>query len=205
MQKTVAINPVTSNKFVFSAFFLYLSLMDNIQFWLYLIIGAIYLISRMKKKPQSEEPQDIPSYEPEKPVKRFEQPPAKPAPTAKALTFEELLKEITEGKAESTTAEVVDYDDDLKSEEKDLEEVDYDYRKKDSIYQVYDNAKAQAFNRASLEETMKLEDTEVTYSRFKGFELEEKEDLLAKYLADLKDPEGFKKAVVMGEILNRRF
>lgn len=181
--------------------------MDNIQFWLYLIIGVIYLISRMKKKPQQpEEPQDIPSFEPEKPVKRFEQPAARPTPTAKAMTFEELLREITEGKPlESTTAEVVDYDDDLKSEEQDLEEVDYDYRKKDSIYKVYDDAKAQAFNRASLEETMKLEDTDLTYGRFKGFELEEQEDLLAKYLADLKDPDGFKKAVVMGEILNRRF
>lgn len=179
--------------------------MDNIQFWLYLIVGAIYLISRMKKKSQPEEPQDMPTYEPEKPVRRFEQPVAKPAPTAKALTFEELLREITEGKAESRPTEVVDYDDNLKEEEEDLEEADYDYRKKDTIYQVYDDAKMQAFNRASLEDTMKLEDTDVTYGRFKGFELEEKEDLLAKYLSDLKDPEGFKKAVVMGEILNRRF
>lgn len=179
--------------------------MDDFKIWFYIILGVVYLLVQLrKKKPEAEVPTDLPTYDPEKPVQQYEQPASRPTVAPKALTFEELLREITEGKEQKET-EVVDYDDDLKEEIEQVEKVNYDYQKKDSIYQVYDDAKALAFNRASLEETMKLEDTEVKFGRFKGFEMEEKENLLEKYLADLKDPEGFKKAVVMGEILNRRF
>ncbi len=70
---------------------------------------------------------------------------------------------------------------------------------------MYEQAKKQAFNRPSLEETMKVEDTVVSFGRFKAFEQEKKRDLLGEYLAELRDPEGFKKAVVMNEILQRKF
>jgi len=177
--------------------------MDNLQFWLYVIIGVIYLLSRLKKKPE-EQPKDLGDFQPTKSVRPFEQPVAKPSPT-KAVTFEELLREISEGKKAVSQPEVIDYDDQVGEEEQDLEEVDYDYRKKDKIYEVYEQAKAQAFVRPSLEETMKLEDTVVRFGKFKEFEEAEKRNLLQEYLADFKDPEGFKKAVVMSEVLRRKF
>ncbi|HEY9047792.1 MAG TPA: hypothetical protein VIN08_17920 [Ohtaekwangia sp.] len=182
--------------------------MRDFQFWLYVIIGAIYLLGRLRKKPEQQ--QDIPSGNPEKPARQFELPTAKPAPAreAKPLTFEELLKEITESKTssqEKPIQEYVDYDDVLEEEEKDLEDVEYSYRKQDNIYEVYDEAKRQAFNRPSLEETMKIEDTVVKYEKFKMFEQQQSRDLVQQYLADFKDPDGLKKAVVMSEILQRKF
>jgi hypothetical protein len=180
--------------------------MKDIQIWLYIIIGVIYFLSRLKKKPE-QQPKDIADFEPEKPVRNFEIPPARPtAAPQKGLTFEELLREISQEKTkERSQPEYVDYDDAIEEEEKDLEDVNYDYRKQDKIYEVYDEAKKQAFHRPSLEETMKVGDTDVRFGKFKVFEEETKRDLMAEYLADFKDPEGFKKAVVMSEILKRKF
>ena len=178
--------------------------MKDIQIWLYIIIGVIYFLSRLKKKPE-QQPNEMPDFEREKPVRNIEAPSAKPIATPqKALTFEELLREISE-KKEKPQPEYVDYDDSIEEEEKDLEDVNYDYRKQDKIYEVYEEAKKQAFHRPSLEETMKVTDTDVRYGKFKVFEEEAKRDLMAEYLADFKDPEGFKKAVVMSEILKRKF
>ncbi len=102
-------------------------------------------------------------------------------------------------------APYVDYDDRVTDEEQDLEGEDYDNRKKDPVHDVYEQAKKQAFNRPSLEETMKVGDTVMSYGRFKAFEQEKRRDLLGEYLAELRDPEGFKKAFVMSEILQRKF
>lgn len=176
--------------------------MDKFQFWLYVIIGIIYFVSRMRKKPE-QRPKDLGDYQPAKPV-QFDQPTAKPV-VGRPVTFEELLREITEGKSLKSEPEVVDYDDQVGKEEQDLEEVDYDYKKKDKIYEVYEQAKAQAFVRPSLEETMKLEDTVVRYGKFKEFEEGERRNLLEEYIADFRDPEGFKKAVVLSEVLRRKF
>jgi hypothetical protein len=62
-----------------------------------------------------------------------------------------------------------------------------------------------AFERPSLEETMKVEDTVVTFGKFKEFEAQKERNLAAEYLQDFGDPEGIRKAVVMSEILKRKF
>ena len=101
---------------------------------------------------------------------------------------------------------VVDYDDDLEEEEKDLEEVNYDYRKDNKVYETYEEAKKQAFFRPSLEETMKV-------GRYRCELLESlkslsgrlRTNLAAEYLKDFGDPGSIRKAVVMSEILKRKF
>ena len=188
----------------------------EIKFWIYIIVGVIYLLTRLKKKPEQTQ-DNVPDFGPKKPVRNIETTATKSP--SKALTFEELLREISESKTSTQTPTAtaspvqntrtfpkrIDYDDDLETEEKDLEEVNYDYRKKDKIYDMYDQAKADAFNRPSLEETMKVGDTDVKFGKFKEFELESRRDLMKEYLAGFRDPEGLKKAVVMSEILQRKF
>jgi hypothetical protein len=187
--------------------------MDNVQFWIYVIIGIIYLISRSRKK-QDKAPPDFPEVE---------RPSRQSGSEQKPITFEELLREITEAKEpepkqvfsppqpkavekkiEKSFPTYEDYDGNIEPEEKNLEEIPPSYRKKDRIYDVYEEAKRQAFNRPSLEETMKLEDTVVRYSRFKEFEIQESRNLLDEYTKDLNNPEGLKRMVVMAEILNRK-
>ena len=176
--------------------------MDSFQFWLYVIIGVIYLVSRARKKKADQSPGPVDASE-EKPFSSTRHEGKKP----KQLSFEELLKEITESKQQRQPMEepVVDYDENLEEEEKDLEDVEYDYRKQNKTYEVYEEAKKQAFFRPSLEETMKLQDTVVNFGKFKEFEKRAENNLAAEYLKEFHDTDSLKKAVVMSEILKRKF
>jgi hypothetical protein len=181
----------------------------DLQFWIYVIIAIIYMISRAMKKAENQ-PKDVSAPNPERQIRYDKTPPTE---KPKQLTFEELLKEITEGKQSQKPvyapvqpkAEYVDYDDQIGEEEQDLEDVNYDYKKKDKLYDVYEEAKRQAFERPSLEETMNIKDTKVQFGKFKVFEQEKQRNLLEEYTRDFQDPEGLKKAVVMSEILTRKF
>jgi len=185
----------------------------KVIFWI--IIGLIYFFTKLKKKNPSTPSPEEESYNPSQ-GRSAE--PAKPP-----ITFEELLREIQGTKTEQTEAKPVlydtpqtaldspkhsdyqDYDDDLDTEEKDLEDAGYDYKKQDTIYNTYEQAKSQAFERPSLEESMKLEDTVVKYGQFKGYQQVSHTGFLTEYIKELKDPKGFKKAFIMSEIIQRRF
>ena len=179
------------------------------KYWFYIIVGGIYLLSRILKKNGNEESKSAPA-KPQRTV--HPQPSEKP----KALTFEELLKEITEGKAAQKASQPqpqpiprayqeVDYDDDLKDEVDDLEEIGTRYPKENSVTRAYEEGKKSAFNRRSLEETLNVRNTDVRYAKFKVFEQAQERNLLEEYTSQFRDPEGLKKAVVMSEILNRKF
>lgn len=189
--------------------------MDDYKIWIYVIIGVIYVLSRLRKRPD----QSMPETRRGRPS--MDESDSRPSPPQRQLTFEELLREITEGKLPQEEKPVyqprpayvapkqqpayVDYDDDLQDEEQDLEDVDYDYSKQSEVVKTYEEAKLQAFNRPSLEETVKIEDTVAKFSKFKVFEEQKGRNLLEEYTRDLQDPEGFRKALVLSEILNRRF
>ncbi|MFZ6011923.1 MAG: hypothetical protein ACOYXT_16395 [Bacteroidota bacterium] len=184
--------------------------MKDFQVWLYVLIAIGYALSRFLKK-SGDQPK------PEQREPQSGQQPAYGKPTAsakpKALTFEELLREISESKRPEKPVyqptppkqEFVDYDDDLGEEERDLEEVDYESKRQDKVYEIYEEAKKKAFERASLEETMNVRDTDMKYGKFNVFEQGQQRNLLEEYTRDFRDPEGFKKALVMSEILNRKF
>src|SRR5687768_1798568 len=95
--------------------------------WIYLIIAIIYGISRMMKKADNQ-PKDVSAPRPDRTV-RYDPAPAAEKP--KQLTFEDLLREITEAKQPpkpvyqppQPTAEYVDYDEQIGEEEQDLEDV----------------------------------------------------------------------------------
>jgi len=181
--------------------------MDDLKIIFWIILGVIYLFARRKKSPTP--PAGAPQEEEQSP-----DPSSQPIPKS----FEELLREIQQMKepareplplprqerAPEPEPKYVDYDDDLQDEKKDLEEA-YDYRTEDKTYQAYEEAKAQAFNRPSLEETVKLEDTIVRFKQFKGYEREVRRNDASDILRDFKDPKGFRKAFIMSEILRRKF
>lgn len=189
--------------------------MDDVKIWFYLIVGGIYLLSRILKKSGSQEEDDSPSEIPGKDSRQ----PSTQQPSGgrpKQLTFEELLREISESKSPAKPTitppvssrnqpaprpAYVDYDDDLEEEAKGLEKVP-DFRDSDS-YRIYEQAKQEAFNRPSME-NLTPRRADVQYEKFKAFETERKETVLQSYVAGLRDPEGFKKAFIMGEILNRK-
>ena len=174
-------------------------MMDNIQTWLYIVVGLVYFISRLMKKPEQQAPQN-----------RRQGDAQGESNSPKPLTFEELLKEITEAKdpyASPSTGkpvqEYANYEDDIEEEEA-KEPAGYDYRKQDT-YKVFEENKFAAFNRLSYEETMKLEDTNVTFGKFKAFEEDTKPSIASEIRQEFSDPERVKRAFIMGEIFNRKY
>lgn len=189
----------------------------DFQFWLYIIIGIIYILGRILKKQEPEQPK-----EPRESHQEGHRRPAKPVENQpKPLTFEELLKELTEAKQVSKPEYrqepprherevVIDYDDNLEEEAKSLETttsetVNYEEADNNKRYADYQEGKRLAIERRSLEETMNIRDTVVEFGKFKEFSEVKQKNLLAEYTKDFQDPEGLKKAIVMGEILQRRF
>ncbi|NJN41841.1 MAG: hypothetical protein HC811_06035 [Flammeovirgaceae bacterium] len=178
----------------------------------------ISLIARARRKKNVEAPADRGFTNPD------------PADGTKPLTFEELLREIQQSKTATETKpkplrtkpkptfgerkpfvheqppkpKYVDYDDDIKEEEQDLEDASYDYRDKDKIYDVYEKAKQEAFLRPSLEETSNVDDTDVRWKRFDEFTAK-REKPSFNFVHELRDPKGFKKAFILSEILNRKY
>lgn len=173
---------------------------DNLSFWIWLIIVVVsFLAQRKKKQAQNQAPGAPPTM-----------------PEAKPISFEDLLREIQAGKTPQPpvahgkprpqpVATYTDYDDELPEEEQDLEQVDYKKRDEDATFDVYEKAKLAAFNRPSLEETMKVEDTDVKFGQFKGYQQEQPLTPAHAFIKDLQDPEGFRKAFIMSEILNRKY
>ena len=177
--------------------------MDDIKIIVWSIIGLIYLFARNKKKEAPPARRSRPASQPEE----VQEEPSRPAPKS----FEELLREIEGMKQPAPPPPprrpepvVVDYDEDIPDTKVDYDDRLPDFRKEET-YQTYEKAKAEAFVRPSLEETVKLEDTIVRFKQFKGYEKDERKNVLHDYLLELKDPQGFKKAFVMSEILKPKF
>lgn len=178
----------------------------DIQFWIWLIVIVITLIARAnKKKPQTFDPEQ-------------REMPNAPENETKPVSFEDLLREIQASKAPKpkptpviqppkqvapTQYDFEDYDDNLEEETKSLEQTSY--YPEDKIYETYENAKKSAFSRASLEETMNVDDTKVTFGQFKEFSKKETQSLASEYAKELRNPKSFKRALILSEILNKRF
>lgn len=171
----------------------------DIQFWIWLAIIAVSFIARAMKKKEAD------ASEPGKPNR---QEPLGP------VSFEDLLREIQEAKAAKPTAkpvpvpvtpvEYADYREVNKQEPAVLESVKPIYVQSERTNEVYENAKAAAFTRPSLEETMRLEDTVVRYDRFKQYGQQE-QSFLGDFVQELNDPNKLKRAFVLNEVLMRKF
>jgi hypothetical protein len=176
----------------------------GLSFWIYIIIAIVFAVIRQMKKSAKEvgeRPRTNPDYDHSE---------------SKPMTFEELLREIqasknpappvpavTKTEYKSVKPPIVNYDDDLKNEEQNLETASINNDKRS--FELYENAKREAFYRPSLEETMKLEDTVMEYSHFKEYGETSKRTVATDIFENFKDPEGFKKAFIMSEILKRKF
>lgn len=182
----------------------------DVQFWIYIVIVAIYFLSRMLKK--AEQP-GAPTAD-NRPERRGQgQPQVPPAEVPRQLTFEELLREITEGKKIQRPApppqplperNYQPVGREVEQEARSLEEIpeaEYD----GGSLKSYEESRRQDYQHTSLEETLKLKDTAMDFGKFKVFETQQKSGLLDRYNRILRDPVTLKEAVVLSEILKRKF
>ncbi|HEX8039487.1 MAG TPA: hypothetical protein VF490_10050 [Chryseosolibacter sp.] len=180
------------------------------QFWIYIVIVAIYFLSRMLKK--TEQP-GAPTADDRPERRRQGQPQTPSAEVPRQLTFEELLREITEGKKIQRPSpqpqslperRYQPVEREVDEEARSLEEIpeaEYDVRSPKS----YEQTRRQAYQHTSLEETLKLKDTAMDFGKFKVFETQQKSILLDRYKKILRNPDTLKEAVVLSEVLKRKF
>lgn len=179
----------------------------DVQFWIYIIIGVIYFLSRVLKKPEQEAGAPPEAARPERRPIHTEQPAAE---RPKQLTFEELLREITEAKQvqrrePEPEPEFESYETEFKEEARSLEQIPYDDAENARVFKVYQDAKNQVFERKSLEETLRLQDTVIDFQKFNAFEKQRQNKLLDDYVRLIRNPQTLRQAVVMSEILKRKF
>ena len=179
----------------------------DFQFWVWLIVIVITLIARAnKKKPGQAPPADeLPDFSGD----------SQPSRQPKPVTFEDLLREIQgekqraarpappEPKVEEKKYEVVDYDEDIPDEIQDLEDVDYDFSRDEEVFKKYEAAKKEATK--PISKKSKGVGRIVRSEHFKEYNLGKRKATSFDFIAELKDPKGFKKAFIMSEILNKKY
>ena len=180
------------------------------QFWIYVVIVAIYFLSRLFKKPEQETGKAPESHHPEKRVPSQTHQPPNAMP--RQLTFEELLREITEGKqaekqqrAPEPAPAYEPYEKDPGEEARGLERVDFDEAENARKWKPYEEIPVRALERKSLEETLRLEDTVINFGKFEAFENKQRTRLLDDYIKIIRNPATLRQAVVISEILKRKF
>lgn len=174
----------------------------DLQFWIYVAIVVLSILAQARKKKKQQEEQNLPGPTSESPQ----------AP--KPISFEDLLREIQQSKQPERPVveesqppynqydEVEDYEKELVPEAKSLEEPEPVFA---NSYEVYEKAKADAFARPSLEETMKVEDTDMRFGQFEKYQKVKETVPATSFAETFRDFDQFKKAFVMAEILKPKF
>lgn len=164
--------------------------MDDIQFWLYLAFAGFYFLSRMMKK---KAPEPMP-----------EETEQEQGPRKKPVTFEELLREITEQR-QATAPEPV------------VQEAPKPIKIKKQSKPEFEEEGVRRFSdeesRKVYEQSIKMaEGYDLSFERSPSFKSsvsrrneEEHQQVAAGILASLQSPDSARKAVILGEILNRKY
>lgn len=181
------------------------------QFWIYIVIGVIYFLSRLLKKPEQATGESVDTQPTERRRPRQTAQPA--AETPRQLTFEELLREIISGKEAQRSEpdrELIgptyeSYEKDPGEEARSLEEANFDEAESARKWKPYEEIPVRPAERQSLEETLRLQDTVMDFGKFAAFQQKNQQKMSDIYIKIIRNPETLKQAVVMSEILKTKF
>lgn len=172
--------------------------MDNIENYLYLAFAVIYIISRIikaSKKQKGSQPQQ--TRQPGQPQARpINQQQPKPK---KTFSFEDILKEFEKnlaGEEEETAYEKPLPVKEIEHKKPAPEPV----RSIESKPNKYESYQEQDYATSGFK---KEDDKETVFARNEKYSITE--DVASDYVKMLQDPEGFKNAVVLSEIINRKY
>jgi len=160
--------------------------MEDIQLILYIVFVVIALLARAfksKNKAKSRPPVQTNSNESKKP---------------KPKSFEDLLKDF-----ENASSEKEETPKDIEGE---YETFDNDYSSDEIAEEVYQNSVREAKELKTIDELVDLEDDRHTgnFRHFDGY-AEPEEDVRNEYQKLLESPEGAKQAIILSEIINRKY
>ncbi len=173
--------------------------MDEIKIWVYLAFAAIYLISRAMKKKK-------PENKPHSPLQTAEE--ESPRRTAPA-SFEDLLKEFTEEHEKQETVErpEIPPTEEVIPAHNVQQEVPEEIRR-EGRQRHFADAESRAIYERSVQEA---EGADISYERDEHFKMkrlepeETKNEVASELKNMLRSPSDARKAVVLAEILNRRY
>ena len=168
--------------------------MENLETYLYIFFAVIYIISRILKTRSKQNQSQNPAPNPQQQAKPH--PLRKTARPKKAFSFEDILKEFEKNiSGENIEQEEAFPVREIKHEIP--EPVAVKTIKKDqSPYKLpkYDSV---------LSKPQNIERERPVFKRNEKFEI--KENVASEYVKMLQDPEGFRNAVVLSEIINRKY
>lgn len=169
--------------------------MDNLQFWIYVAFGVIYFITRvMKKKPKAPNPNQESPLEPGEEVGR------QPA------SFEELLQEITQKRPEKMRPVEAAEEFDQPAEEMEVSRP-VDHSGEGRTRHFADDESRAIYERSIQEAEKEPEIEPVPESQYKINIKSRSEEV--EYTSDihdlLSDADSAKKAVILSEILTRKY
>lgn len=177
--------------------------MDDFQTILYIVVGIIYFLSRALKKKK-------PPVQPSRPAQEMEGDAPQSSPP-KPLSFEDLLREFTEGKQPEEEPAYAPEPIPVERSKSPMT-----YRNEEDDDEIFEPAQrrfsdedSKRIYEASVRsvETMKEEQFADTQYHFKQYEdhRDEETTLGAEVAEMLKDADGARKAVILSEILTRKY
>lgn len=172
--------------------------MDDIKIWLYLGFGLIYFIVKQMGKKKSAE-----DASPEE-VQEMQRPQRKP------MTFDELLREFTQEKSMEEREVLVDDYAEEQQQKAIIEEIK-PVPKSDELQRHFADEESRKVYENSIKQAegfdLKFEKDEhfKTKVKSKSNEEEVENSFLNEILESFQDPNQAKKAVVISEILNKRY
>ncbi len=184
--------------------------MDNIQFWIYVIFAVIYFFGRALRK----KPQEKPKQRPRSPLETESESKERP------VSFEDLLEEITGRKSLSDPQKS-----EPEIEEPEIEEAPprpsrYERLKQEREAEKFEEGRTRTFSdeetRRVYEESIKSAEgydldygTDEKYASKKVLrstaEEEEDNEFVTEIKSMLQNKDEAKKAVILSEILNRKY
>ena len=165
--------------------------MEDFKIWIYLVFGAIYLITRVMKKKKPEEA-------PHSPLETADDNyPKRQAPSS----FEELLQEFTEQREEKEEPAI-------REEAVKSSPVEVDTRLEGERRHFADEESRQIYERSIQE----AEGADISYERDEHFKVnraasehERSHEIGSSLKSMLRNPGSARKAVILAEILNRKY
>ncbi|MCP4459919.1 MAG: hypothetical protein GY816_18135 [Cytophagales bacterium] len=175
--------------------------MEDNKIWFYIIAAVIYFLTRRKKKKNQPQPESS-----ERPKESN-----RPQQQKKPVSFEDLLKEITEGRADTVEPEVIEeknsepvYEEALKEEPTKKERIRH--FADDESRRIYEESVARAAEfEPGHDHKFEPDDDYVSKKMFKGLEVETEPTLADEIRESLQTTDSARKAIIYSEILNKKY
>ena len=167
--------------------------MENLETYLYVIVAVIYIIVRIIKARSKQNQPKRPIVKPQQQMQP--QPAKKTSGPKKAFSFEDILKEFEKN---LTGEEVV--------QEKALpvKEIKHEKPAPVAVNKTKEKTnKYQKYKHKTYKDGKEIIRKKMVFERSEAFKI--KESIASEYVRMLQDPEGFKNAVVLSEIINRKY